>query len=276
MPNKSETNGTMSTTKAQTARATILVSGTGSNLQAIIDATKPGKPLHNLIEIIKVFSDREKGKTGLARAETEGIPTVLLPSKNFKDEYPKKDEEALFDETWRHKFDQELAKQLLHDKPDMVINAGFMHVYTADFLASVSIIPHLYFRQLIAISRPISAASIPIINLHPSLPKSYPKYHIQGADALKIAYANFTQKSGAEKWDKTGLMIHYVIQEVDAGEPIVVQEIPFEESDRLVEEGGHGFDGWVQKFHTYEWVAIVEGARKVAVQLLHEKNKGRE
>jgi len=120
-------------------------------------------------------------------------------------------------------------------------------------------------------ARPITAASIPIINLHPSLPKSYPKYHIQGADALKIAYANFTQKDGAGKWDKTGLMIHYVIEEVDAGEPIVVQEIPFEDSDKSVEQGGHGFDGWVQRFHSFEWVAIVEGARRVAVRILEEK-----
>jgi len=119
----------------QTVKAAILVSGTGSNLQAIIDATKPGKPLHNLLEVVKVFSDREKGKTGLARAEKENIPTQLIPSKKFKDDYPKKEDEALFDEVWRHRFDQELASQLLKDKPDMVINAGFMHVYTNDFLA---------------------------------------------------------------------------------------------------------------------------------------------
>ena len=125
----------MTTELPQTVKATILVSGTGSNLQAIIDATKVGKPLHNLIQIVKVFSDREKGKTGLARAEKENIPTQLIASKTFKDEYPKGDNEALFDEVWRHKFDQELAAQLLKDKPDMVINAGFMHVYTDDFLA---------------------------------------------------------------------------------------------------------------------------------------------
>jgi len=124
----------MTAASSQTVKATILVSGTGSNLQAIIDATKPGKLLHNL-EIVKVFSDREKGKTGLARAEKENIPTQLVPSKKFKDEYPKKEDEALFDEVWRHKFDQELASQLLKDKPDMVINAGFMHVYTDDFLS---------------------------------------------------------------------------------------------------------------------------------------------
>ena len=125
----------MTTAASRAVRATILVSGTGSNLQAIIDATKPGKPLHNLVEIAKVFSDRDKGRTGLARAEKENIPTHLLPSKQFKDEYPKKENEALFDEVWRHKFDQELAAQLLKDKPDMVINAGFMHVYTDEFLS---------------------------------------------------------------------------------------------------------------------------------------------
>lgn len=92
---------------------------------------------------------------------------------------------------------------------------------------------------------------------------------------MKIAYANFAQREGAEKWDKTGLMIHYVIQEVDAGEPIVVQEIPFEDGDRPVERGGHGFDGWVQRFHSLEWVAIVEGARRVAVRLLEEKPSGK-
>jgi phosphoribosylglycinamide formyltransferase len=60
-------------------------------------------------------------------------------------------------------------------------------------------------------------------------------------------------------------MIHYVIEAVDAGAPIVVDEIHFQESDR------HDRQGFVERFHQREHVAIVEGTRRVVEKILSER-----
>lgn len=110
-------------------RATILVSGGGTNLQAIIDASKHSGYLHDL-QIVRVITDREKGKAGLARAEKADIPTAILESKVYKQQDPLTDEEKAalksgrFDEKWRRKFDDDLQKLVLKDQPELIINAG--------------------------------------------------------------------------------------------------------------------------------------------------------
>lgn len=62
----------------------------------------------------------------------------------------------------------------------------------------------------------IAKASIPIINLHPALPGAF-----NGANAIGRAWQAFQHGEIAA----TGVMIHYVISEVDMGEPIVVRDI---------------------------------------------------
>jgi len=104
-----------------------------------------------------------------------------------------------------------------------------MHILTPDFLD------------------PLEKADIPIINLHPALPKAF-----DGAHAIERAHTAFTNG----EIDKTGIMIHYVIAEVDRGEPIIVKEIPLQhpEDDDL--------DKLEQRIHETEWKAIVEGTQK--------------
>ena len=51
------------------------------------------------------------------------------------------------------------------------------------------------------------------------MPRKY-----EGAGAIKRAYDDY-QKGNLEH-DRTGIMVHYVINEVDRGEPIVIREIP--------------------------------------------------
>lgn len=71
------------------------------------------------------------------------------------------------------------------------------------------------------------------------------------------------------KIDKTGVMIHKVISEVDMGTPILIREIPFikgvDEDIRVLE----------QRIHEVEWKAVVEGTAIAMKELWEErKNSG--
>ena len=92
---------------------------------------------------------------------------------------------------------------------------------------------------------PIAAAGIRIINLHPALPGEF-----AGAGAIDRAW-----KAGREEGLKrTGVMIHEVIAEVDAGEAIVTKEIELREGESL--------DELEERVHKVEHGLIVEGTRK--------------
>jgi phosphoribosylglycinamide formyltransferase len=86
---------------------------------------------------------------------------------------------------------------------------------------------------------------VPVINLHPALPGQF-----NGAHAIDEAYQAFQEG----KIDKTGIMIHYVILEVDMGEPIVTKEIPMRK--------GETQDDLEQRIHENEWQLIVQGTQK--------------
>ncbi len=93
----------------------ILISGGGSNLQAIIDATRAGRLP---IEIRAVISNRPDAG-GLARAERAGIPTHVLDHTRFEG---------------REAFDRALAELIDHFQPALVVLAGFMRILTPEFV----------------------------------------------------------------------------------------------------------------------------------------------
>jgi phosphoribosylglycinamide formyltransferase len=67
------------------------------------------------------------------------------------------------------------------------------------------------------------------------------------------------------KIDKTGLMIHNVISEVDMGTPLLVREIPFIKG---VDEDLKALE---QRIHEIEWKAVVEGTGIVLKELQEER-----
>ncbi len=96
-------------------RIVVLLSGGGSNFQAILDQTLDG----NIpAEIVAVASNRP-GVKGLERAEKAGIPTVVIDHKEFDS---------------REAFDAEMMRQIDRYQPDLVVLAGFMRILTADFV----------------------------------------------------------------------------------------------------------------------------------------------
>lgn len=118
----------------ETFRLGILISGSGSNLQSIIDKLHRGP---DNIEVAVVISDNP-GAYGLKRAEQAGIPAIILPLEDFSD---------------RPGHDLAMAEELKSRGADLVVLAGYMRVVTPEFLSRFP-------RR--------------VINLHPALLPSFP------------------------------------------------------------------------------------------------------
>lgn len=112
----------------------VLVSGRGSNLQAIIDAVRDGL----LPAEIRAVISSEPGAPALARARTAGIPVHVINHRDFPA---------------REQFDQALMQRIDSCQPRLVVLAGFMRVLGKDF------IDHYSGR---------------LINIHPSLLPAFP------------------------------------------------------------------------------------------------------
>ena len=113
----------------ETFKATVLISGNGSNLQALIDARASGQLALDIIHVISNVSDAK----GLRRAEKAGINTSVLEHGKF---------------AGREAFDEALSLLIAAGEPDLVILAGFMRIIGP------------------AILEPFAGK---MINLHPSL-----------------------------------------------------------------------------------------------------------
>jgi formyltetrahydrofolate-dependent phosphoribosylglycinamide formyltransferase len=125
-------------------RLAVLISGNGSNLQAIIDAVR----MRVLpAEVVVVVSNR-KDAYGLERAVKAGIPTAYHPLKPYTDAGRS-----------RAEYDADLAALVGNYHPDWIVLAGWMHVLSAAFLS------HYPYR---------------VINLHPALPGKFPGAHAIG------------------------------------------------------------------------------------------------
>ena len=102
------------TITAQRCRVVVLLSGSGSNLQALIDTQASSS-----YEIVAVISNKQDA-FGLQRAAKNGIATETLSHRDFAS---------------RESFDSKLAKLVDSFKPDLVVLAGFMRILTAPFVA---------------------------------------------------------------------------------------------------------------------------------------------
>lgn len=123
-------------------RVVVLVSGTGSLLQALIDAFPAG---NGLVEIVAVGSDVREAQ-GLARAEQAGLATFVHELPRF----------AKRGTPVRLAWDVALADIVSAHRPDLIVLAGFMKLFDAPFLERFG-------------GR--------VINSHPALLPSFPGMH---------------------------------------------------------------------------------------------------
>ncbi|WP_286804248.1 MULTISPECIES: phosphoribosylglycinamide formyltransferase [unclassified Marinimicrobium] len=122
---------------AQPTRVVVLISGSGSNLQALIDGQRRGQLP---IDIVAVISNRPAVR-GLLRAEHAGIPAKVLDHTRYDS---------------REAFDTALQECIDHYRPELVVLAGFMRILTPTFTR------HYEGRML---------------NIHPSLLPKYQGLH---------------------------------------------------------------------------------------------------
>lgn len=121
------------------ARLVVLVSGSGTNLQALLDAIAAGPDAYGA-EIVAVGADRE-GIAGLERAERAGLPTFVCRVKDF---------------ATREEWDRALTEATAAHEPDLVVSAGFMKIVGKEFLGRFG-------------GR--------VVNTHPALLPSFPGAH---------------------------------------------------------------------------------------------------
>ncbi|MFB6726139.1 phosphoribosylglycinamide formyltransferase [Kribbella sp. NPDC056345] len=99
------------------ARLVVLVSGSGSNLQALLDAA--ADPAYGA-QVVAVGADRD-GTVGLERAAAAGVPTFVHKVKDYAE---------------RTDWDKALTASVAQYKPDLVVSAGFLKLVGDDFLAA--------------------------------------------------------------------------------------------------------------------------------------------
>jgi formyltetrahydrofolate-dependent phosphoribosylglycinamide formyltransferase len=191
-------------------RLIICISGSGSNLQAILDAVADGQLT---AEIALVVSNR-RAAFGLARAEGAGIPILYFPLRPYTG--------AGRD---RAEYDEDLAQLLRPYHPDLIVLAGWMHIFSPAFLRHFA---------------------GQIVNLHPALPGTFPGLH-----AIERAYEAY--RRGQISY--SGCMIHYVIPEVDAGTVVAQTIVPFVPGDTL--------ETFEARMHAAEHGLIIEALQQL-------------
>ncbi|MFZ0341175.1 MAG: phosphoribosylglycinamide formyltransferase [Gaiellaceae bacterium] len=145
----------------------VLVSGEGTNLQALIDARLP----------ITAVASNKPGVRALGRAETAGIETAVFDAKDYEN---------------REQRDVALAEWLQSQGVELVVLAGYMHLFRAAFFDYYG-------------GRIVNTHSAPL----PDFPGAHPI-----EDVLEAGV------------DETAATIHYVDEGIDTGPVIVAERVP--------------------------------------------------
>jgi phosphoribosylglycinamide formyltransferase-1 len=174
-------------------RIAVLISGSGSNLQALIDAIEGGQLPE--VEIVLVVSNKPDA-FGLQRALQHKLPALYLPWKQ------------------REEAEARLTKILQLFQVDLVVLAGWMRIFTPEFVTQFS-------------GR--------MINLHPALlpdngtSKTYVTSN--GTEIPAFRGLHVVKQALDAGVKVTGSTVHYVTPEVDAGPVICREEVAIEEGD---------------------------------------------
>lgn len=178
-----------------TPRLVLLASGSGSNVQAILDACTSGS-LEATVELVVV---NRRSARAADRARQAGVPAVYRPMAPFRQQYVDARDA-------REAYDAALADEVADRHPDLIVQAGWMHLFTSVFLDRFP-------------GR--------VLNLHPALPGAFP-----GAQAIDEAWAAHQH----EGLDHTGVMVHFVPDEgVDDGPVVASERIEIRDGDTRAE-----------------------------------------
>jgi phosphoribosylglycinamide formyltransferase-1 len=179
----------------------ILVSGGGTNLQAIIDAIRDGK-IKNA-EIERVISSKE-GVFALERAKSAGIKTAVLPRRDYKD---------------NEAYSAALADLLLDISPDLIVYAGFMTILTE------TVCKHFEGKM---------------INVHPALIPSFSGEGFYGLRVHEAALTRGVKVTGATvhfvtaECDGGPIIMQKAVNVLDGDTPETLQKRVMEEAEWII------------------------------------------
>ena len=182
-------------------RIAVLVSGGGTNLQALIDAEKSGVLKSG--EIVLVLSNKP-GAYALKRAADAGIRTETVEKKDFPD---------------RAAFEAEIISRLEQSGAELIILAGFMCILSADFTAR-------YPKR--------------IINVHPSLIPSFCGEGFYGLRVHAAALERGVRVTGAtvhyvnEITDGGEIILQKAVEVKEGDTPEILQRRVMEEAEWLL------------------------------------------
>jgi phosphoribosylglycinamide formyltransferase-1 len=180
-------------------RIAVLVSGGGTNLQAIIDAQKGGVIKSG--EVTLVISNNSKAYA-LERAANAGIPSAVITRKEFDND--------------QAKFEAALIKALDRNNTGLIILAGFMSILSEDFTRH-------YDRR--------------IINVHPSLIPSFCGKGFYGLKVHEAALAKGVKVTGAtvhfvnEIPDGGEIILQKAVDVLDGDTPEILQKRVMEQAE---------------------------------------------
>lgn len=156
----------------------VLVSGRGSNLQALLDAHRRGELP---VEFRAVISN-EPDAPALARADAAGVATATIDHRDYPD---------------RAAFDQALMTTIDEYRPDLIVLAGFMRIFSDEFI--------VHYRDR-------------MLNIHPSLLPAFRGLH--------------THRRAIEAGvSEHGATVHFVTPELDGGPAVLQARVPVRSDD---------------------------------------------
>jgi phosphoribosylglycinamide formyltransferase-1 len=169
-------------------RLAVLASGSGTNLQALLDATRCGEVA---AEVVVVVSDRA-GSGALCRGAEAGVATVLLPLADRRNEAA------------RAFYDRQLVEVVAAFSPDLVVLAGWMLILSPVFLERYP-------------GR--------ILNVHPALLPDGVGGEVRTSQGTLPALRGrrVVRDALRERLPVTGASVHYVTHDVDSG-PVILRE----------------------------------------------------
>jgi phosphoribosylglycinamide formyltransferase-1 len=180
-----------------TKRIGVLLSGRGSNFEALADSVSAGKIPG--AEIAVVISNKPDAK-GLERAKARNIPTRLIPSKGLE----------------REAYDRQVAAVLHEYKVDLICLAGYMRLLSPYFVAT--------FPQC-------------ILNIHPSLLPSFPGLESQRqALEYGVKFAGCTVHFVDESLDAGPIVLQSVVPVQDTDDEEKLSERILKEEHRIYTE----------------------------------------
>ncbi len=200
---------------AEKTKIAVCVSGGGTNLQAIIDAAARGEIPHGELALVVAS---KPGVFALERAAKAGIPAVVVSRKEVGDRF------------------EELVQAALDEyKIDMIVLAGFMTIFSADFT---------------------ERWSDRIINVHPAL---IPSFCGKGYYGLRVHEEAL--RYGVKV---TGATVHLVNSVVDGGRILLQKAVDVEEGDtpetlqkRVMEQA--------------EWILLPKACEMIAAEIAENK-----